>query len=213
MIEPSPESCRLILASGSPRRRELLDRLGFTFTVRPAVIDESPQDGELPSEYVLRLAGAKAQAIAEPGELVLAADTVVVVDEELLGKPRDAADAHRMLRRLSGREHAVVTGVAICDRQRALQVAVVESTVVCFAELAEEEIAWYVETGEPLDKAGAYAVQGLGALFVEAIDGNYSNVVGLPLPATYRLLRHAGYAFPNLPERREKEDEEPIRES
>ncbi|MCP4658977.1 MAG: septum formation inhibitor Maf [bacterium] len=209
MTQPSPEPCRLILASGSPRRRELLDRLGFAFTVRPVVIDESPQDGESPSEYVLRLARAKAQAIAEPGELVLAADTVVVEGETLLGKPRDPADARRMLRRLSGKEHTVVTGVALCDRQRALQVAVVESTLVRFAELSEEEIAWYVETGEPLDKAGAYAVQGLGALFVEAIDGNYSNVVGLPLPATYRLLRHARYAFPNLPERREEEDGDP----
>ncbi len=197
-----------MLASGSPRRREMLQNLGVDFAVRPADVDESPLPGELPEPYVLRLARAKAQAVpasnpclsAPPArhEIVLAADTIVTQDGELLGKPRDAADARRMLERLSGREHEVLTGVAVA-RARGQQAehlrAEVERTRVRFAELSPAEIAWYVASGEPLDKAGAYAVQGLGALFVARLDGNYSNVVGLPLPLTYRLLAEVGFSL------------------
>ncbi len=191
----------LVLASGSPRRREILERLGFEFTVRPVDIDESPVSGEVPGDYVLRLARAKARAAARAGELVLAADTIVAIGGEILGKPRDAGHARVMLERLSGKEHQVHTGVALCDLERALQLAVVESTQVRFAALSAQEIDWYVATGEPLDKAGAYAVQGCGALFVEAVSGSYSSVVGLPVATTYRLLRRAGYFPPNLPRR------------
>ncbi len=199
---------RLVLASGSPRRREMLQNLGVDFAVRPADVDESPLAGERPEPYVLRLARAKARASAASNpclsapparhEIVLAADTIVTQDGELLGKPRDAADARRMLERLSGREHEVLTGVAVAragGQQAEHLRAEVERTRVRFAELSPAEIAWYVASGEPLDKAGAYAVQGLGALFVARLDGNYSNVVGLPLPLTYRLLAEVGFSL------------------
>ena len=195
----SPPAPDLVLASGSPRRREILEGLGFRFTVRPVDVDETPHDGESSNDYVLRLARSKALAAARRGELVLAADTIVVDGEDLLGKPRDEAEARSMLERLSGKEHEVKTGVALCDLDRALKLAVVESTRVRFAELTAEEIDWYVDTGEPLDKAGSYAVQGYGALFVEAVHGSYSSVVGLPIATTYRLLRRAGYRCSNLP--------------
>ncbi len=185
---------RLVLASASPRRRELLGGLGLDFDLRPVDIDETPLAGEPAEEYVLRLAEAKAEASAPaPGELALAADTIVVVDGDLLGKPRDPDDARRMLERLSGREHRVLTGVALRGPGGEPRRSAVDSTRVRFAELTGDEIAWYVASGEPLDKAGAYAVQGLGALFVDGIVGNHSNVVGLPLPRVYRLLRRAGY--------------------
>ncbi len=190
---PSTGTPSLVLASASPRRRELLAGLGLDFDLRPVDVDETPLAGEAPRAYVLRLAEAKAQGAAPaPGELALGADTIVVAGGDLLGKPRDPDDARWMLERLSGREHLVLTGVALRDRER-LRLSAVEVTRVRFAELTAEEIAWYVASGEPLDKAGAYAVQGLGALFVDAVAGNYSNVVGLPLPAVYRLLRRAGY--------------------
>lgn len=194
IVEPN-----LVLASGSPRRREILDALGFRFAVRPVGIDETPQDDEAPKAYVLRIAEAKAEAGARPGELVLAADTTVVEGGAILGKPDGEAEARRMLERLSGGEHEVHTAVALCDLDRALQVSIVETTRVRFAAMTPEEIAWYVATGEPLDKAGAYGVQGHGGLFVEAIEGSYSNVVGLPIATTYRLLRQAGYPFAHLP--------------
>lgn len=197
--QQQPGPLRLVLASGSPRRRELLAGLGLDPVVRPVAVDESPLPGEGAAEYVLRLAQAKAEAEAAPGELVLAADTVVVHGGELMGKPRDPADARRMLRQLAASDHEVLTGVAVYDGDRRLGRSEVERTRVRFAALSEAEIDWYVATGEPLDKAGAYAVQGLGALFVTAIDGNYSNVVGLPLPLTYRLLREAGWRSPRLP--------------
>ena len=130
---------------------------------------------------------------------MLAADTIVVEGGDLLGKPHDAAAARAMLERLSGREHEVHTGVALRDLDRGLQMAVVETTRVQFVEMVPEEIDWYVATGEPLDKAGAYAVQGFGALFVEAVHGSYTCVVGLPIATTYRLLKNAGYYLPNLP--------------
>jgi septum formation protein len=170
--------------------------LGVRFTVRAVDLDESPRPGEEPRAYVLRLAREKAAAQAGPGELVLAADTAVVVDGEILGKPKDPDDARRMLRSLScqasGRDHTVLTGIALEEPGRGRASDVVE-TRVRMAALTDEEIAWYVGTGEPMDKAGAYAIQGLGSLFVEAVDGNYSNVVGLPVPAVYRLFAKLGY--------------------
>ena len=183
----------LILASASPRRRELLAGLGLRFEVRPADIDETPRDGETPASYVLRLAQEKAAAVAAPdGALVLAADTTVVIDGEILGKPEDEADARRMLGLLAGREHEVLTGISL--RETGGRAAShVESSRVRMAALSAEEIAWYAATGEPLDKAGAYAVQGLGVLFVETVTGNHSNVVGLPIPAVYKLFAALGY--------------------
>lgn len=183
----------LVLASASPRRRELLAGIGLHPEVRPADIDESVGPGETAEGYVGRLAGEKAQAVSRPGELVLAADTVVVLDGDLLGKPRDAADAASMLRRLAGRGHTVATGVAVHDVDAGRLDVQVVATAVRFAPLTEAEVSWYVASGEPMDKAGSYAIQGLGALFVEAIEGSYSNVVGLPLATTYRMLVAAGY--------------------
>ena len=193
----------LVLASGSPRRREMLAGLGVTFEIRAVDIDESPHAGESPEVYVRRLAQSKGQAAVRSAgvpeaarrEIILAADTIVASGGDLLGKPRDEADARRMLERLSGRTHEVLTGVAVLDPARGAQLAEVERTRVRFAALSAAEIAWYAGSGEPLDKAGAYAVQGLGALFVEGIEGNYSNVVGLPLPLTYRLLGEAGFSL------------------
>ncbi len=182
-----------MLASASPRRRELLQGLGLAFIVRAAQIDESPHQGEAPTEYVLRLAAEKAAARAEPGELVLGADTVVILDGEILGKPQDPPDARSMLGRLAGREHTVLTGIALREPGRSRQAATVDSSRVRLAPMEAAEIEWYVATGEPLDKAGSYAVQGLGAIFVEAVFGSYTNVVGLPLPTLYRLLGEWGY--------------------
>ena len=187
---------RLILASGSPRRRELLAGLGVDFEVRPVDLDESVGPGEAPPAYVERLARQKARAQARPGELVLAADTTVVVDGRILGKPEGPADARRMLAALSGRWHEVLTGVALFDPADERLAAGLATTRVRVAELAADRIDWYVATGEPLDKAGAYAIQGLGALLVEEIEGNYSNVVGLPIPLTARLFTELGHPFP-----------------
>lgn len=186
-------SPRLVLASGSPRRRELLARLGVTFSVRTSDVDESALTGESADDHVMRLARSKGVAVARPGELVLAADTVVVVDGDILGKPGNAQTARAMLRRLAGRRHEVLTGVILVADHSADPIGGFERSVVAMAPLSEQEIHWYVETGEPLDKAGAYAIQGLGALFVDAVFGNYSNVVGLPLPLTQRLFQSLGY--------------------
>ena len=186
----------LVLASGSPRRRELLEGLGLRFTIRAAAIDETPHPGEEPAAYVLRLAEEKARAAVRPGELALAADTTVVIDGEILGKPEDDADAVRMLRLLSGREHEVLTGVALLDTTPADAGRIasgISRSAVRMATLTPEEIAWYVGTGEPRDRAGSYAIQGLGSLFVEAVSGNYTNVVGLPIPTVYRLFAELGY--------------------
>lgn len=182
----------LVLASASPRRRDLLAGLGVRFTVRPVDVDERPRPGEDPHVYVLRLAEEKAAARAAPGELVLAADTSVVLDGEILGKPGDAEEARQMLSRLAGREHTVLTGVALLEAGGGSRSAVEESRVR-IAALSDEELRWYVATGETMDKAGSYAVQGLGAMFVEAVFGDYTNVVGLPLPSTYRLFRDLGH--------------------
>lgn len=184
---------RLVLASASPRRRELLGRLGVAFAVRPVDLDETQRPGEPPGDYVLRLAVEKAAAVARAGELVLAADTTVVLDEETLGKPADPADARATLARLAGRDHVVLTGVALVEPGAERRSAAVVTSGVTMAAMSEEEIGWYVATGEPLDRAGSYSIQGLGSLFVEAVDGNYSNVVGLPVPAVYRLFAELGY--------------------
>jgi septum formation protein len=174
----------LVLASGSPRRRELLAQLGLDFAVAGPDVDETPLPGERPVDLVRRLAVAK--AVAVDGDPVLAADTVVDVDGEILGKPADADDARRMLRRLSGRSHRVHTAVALRSGER-VEVEVV-TTIVTFVPLQPAVIEWYVGTGEPLDKAGAYAVQGAGGVFVERVRGSVSNVVGLPLTTVAHLL-------------------------
>lgn len=186
---------QLVLASASPRRRALLADLGLDFLVRPPHTDETARPGERPAELVARLAFEKAQALLAEGELVLAADTVVVIDGEILGKPVDRGDARAMLARLSGRDHEVYTGVALADATAtpAKSVGRVERTEVRIREMSSSEIADYVEGGEPMDKAGAYAIQGWGALYVEAITGNYTNVVGLPVPAVEACFRELGF--------------------
>jgi septum formation protein len=179
---------RLVLASQSPRRAELLERAGFEFDVVSARIDEAPLAGETPRAHVARLAGAKAEAVARqlPARVVLGADTVVVVDNHLLGKPVDDQDAARMLRLLAGRVHEVLTGVVLQYADRA--VSGVDTTRVRFTSLTDETIAWYVATGEPQGKAGAYAIQGAASRFVDWIEGSYTNVVGLPVALVDRLL-------------------------
>jgi septum formation protein len=213
---------RLILASASPRRAELLRSAGYTFDVIVADIDESIRDGDSPSTYVRRLAAEKSAAALSsvalsslvsgsgrtpvvsgfsrtndgPPEgghdrngdpIILGADTAVVVDGEILGKPRDDAEAREMLRRLSDRTHQVMTGISL--RQGAYEVGRVESTAVTFRLLTDEDISWYVESGEGRDKAGGYAIQGLASRFIPSIAGSYSNVVGLPVECVDQLLR------------------------
>jgi septum formation protein len=187
---------RLVLASASPRRRELLGQLGLSFEVSAADIDETPQQGERAQAYVLRLAREKARAVAtrHPGAWVLAADTTVALGDELLGKPRDAAEAREMLGRLSGRTHEVHTGVALAGPSG--EHSTVVRTQVTFRSLSPGEIAWYAGTGEPLDKAGSYAVQGKGGFLVAAVDGSPTNVIGLPLGETLELLARAGLPLP-----------------
>ena len=182
----------LTLASASPRRRELLAQLGLALRVEPAHTDETPRAGEAAAAYVRRVAGEKARAV--DGDTVLAADTAVVLDGVVLGKPRDGEDARRMLRALSDRSHQVLT--AVCARRGGREEALVAASVVRFVALDEARIAWYVETGEPLDKAGAYAVQGLGGAFVAQVEGSISNVIGLPLAETLALLSRLGFALP-----------------
>jgi septum formation protein len=214
---------RLILASASPRRAELLRAAGFDFEVVTVDIDESPRDGEAPATYVRRLAAEKSAAamsyvgsgfsrtIGEVGEvgaelarpkttpeqatgrassaptpIILGADTAVVVDGDILGKPRDDADAERMLRRLSGRRHEVLTGISL--RRGAYEIGRVETTAVDVAPLSDADVAWYVASGEGRDKAGAYAVQGLASRFIRRIEGSYANVVGLPVAAVFELM-------------------------
>ena len=189
----------LVLASASPRRRELLTGLGLELSVRTVDFEEYLVPGESPSAAAERLAIGKVRAQADPGSVVLAADTIVVLENRILGKPRDSSDARAMLRDLAGREHAVLTGVALCYGEKL--VAGIDSTRVRMADLADEEIDWYVATGEPRGKAGAYAIQGLGALFIEAIEGNYSNVVGLPIPLVDRLARELGWPLRSWEER------------
>ena len=181
-------SARLILASASPRRAELLRAAGFDFIVRRAEVDESVRTGESPRGYVLRLALDKSQAVRrDAGDVVLAADTTVVVDDEILGKPVDEADAVRMLRRLAGRSHLVLTGVCVLSGD-AVESRVV-TTEVEFLPMSEDEIAWYVATGEPMDKAGGYGIQGRCSRFVSRVAGSYTNVVGLPVAVVYDVLK------------------------
>ena len=182
----------LMLASTSPRRREILETLGIDFTIVVVDVDEDVRAGESPEDMVLRLAAAKAEAAAvAPGSLVLGADTAVVVDGEILGKPRDEADALAMLARLSGRVHRVLTGVALRGPHGTR--SILSETDVQFREIGRDEALAYWHSGEPQDKAGGYAVQGLGGIFVERIRGSYSGVVGLPVFETVALLREAGF--------------------
>ena len=184
----------IILASASPRRRELLERVGVTnFTVWAPDADESVEPGLSPADMVETLSLRKARAAAEnfgPDELILAADTVVALDAAVLGKPRDERDAFAMLSALSGREHRVYTGVTVLRGARAATEH--EATAVTFRELSPDEIRGYIATGEPLDKAGAYGIQGVGALLVSGIRGDYSNVMGLPVFRLGRILRDFG---------------------
>jgi len=186
----------LVLASASPRRQDLLHSARISFTVQPADIDETPHTGELPGAYAERLAREKALAVwrMRPQDSVLGADTIVVVDEIILGKPADAVDAARMLRLLSGRTHQVITGVCLVHRHKLKsenpEVGVgSETTLVVMNELSDQEIQEYVATGEPMDKAGAYAIQGIASRWIPRIEGDYSNVVGLPVALVYRMLR------------------------
>ncbi len=185
---------KFILASASPRRRELLASIGLDFEVRPSHVPEMHEEGEAPEEYVARLSRDKAHALAEqnPGEWVIAADTTVMLDEKLLEKPVDAADAARMLATIAGRTHVVYTGVTLENVERDWRDTRVAESEVRMLPLSSEDIEWYVKTGEPLDKAGAYAAQGLGGMFIESIHGSYTNVVGLPLATLFQMLRRAG---------------------
>jgi septum formation protein len=195
---------RLILASRSPRRAALMRAAGLTFETMSVEVDERPYAGEAPGEYVRRLASAKssrgleqlralpvdaghhAACVSVGVSVILGADTVVVVDGELLGKPRDAGDARRMIDRLSGRRHDVVTGVSLRHGDREL--SRVATTAVFFAPMSTADVDWYVKTGEGFDKAGGYAIQGFASRFIERIDGSYSNVVGLPVAVIHALL-------------------------
>jgi septum formation protein len=181
----------LVLASASPRRKQLLAEAGYRCDVHPVDADESRLSGEAPERYVERVARLKADTCARqlPGRTIIAADTAVVVDDEVFGKPVDATDATRMLERLSGRAHLVMTGVVVIGER---QVSAVETTAVQFNTLSASDIAWYVASGEPMDKAGGYAIQGLASRFIPRIDGSYSNVVGLPIATLARLLAEAG---------------------
>jgi septum formation protein len=205
----------LILASASPRRQELLRNAGIAFTVDPADIDETPLAGEAAQACAERLARAKARAVHKhhPQDFILGADTIVVIDDVILGKPRDADDAARMLRLLSGRKHAVITGVCLIfpakqhsspsakeaaplrsSRQQPaipLERTSAETTVVIMSEISDDEILAYVATDEPMDKAGAYAIQGIASRWIPRIEGDYSNVVGLPVARVYSMLREA----------------------
>jgi septum formation protein len=188
---------RLVLASGSPRRRQLLETIGLRFDAIPPDIDETPHPNEDPRAYVERLAREKAGAVtASPGDVVLAADTTVAFDGHILGKPADAADARRMLLLLSDQTHEVHTGMAV--RTGGRTVTRVATTFVTMVTISEADIAWYVGTGEPLDKAGAYALQGAGGLLVRAVEGSSSNVVGLPLAELAELLAAAGWPLDRL---------------
>ena len=182
---------RIILASSSPRRKELLTQIGLSVTVSPADVDESILPGEAPEAYAIRVALAKASISAQrAGEgVIIAADTIVVIGDSILGKPADAHDAKSMLAMLSGKEHRVVTALAVMDATTWKSMTRTSVTKVWFRDLSEREITAYVATGEPLDKAGAYGIQERGALLVERIEGCYSNVVGLPLSLLGELLR------------------------
>lgn len=199
---PTPE---LVLASASPRRRELLQRVGLSFAVVPSAAAENEIPGEAPEQHVLRLSEAKARDVAErpgqPGRYFIGSDTIVLRDDAILGKPVHAAEAAAMLRSLSGRRHRVLSAFAVLDRNRQKCWRTAVSTRVQFKQLSEAEIAGYIATGEPFDKAGGYAIQGIGTFMVRAIEGSYSNVVGLPLAELLDVLEEIGAARP-FPEQR-----------
>ena len=186
-------SARMILASESPRRRELLDAVGVPFRVVPSGVDEIPHPGESPSRFVRRAALDKGEAVAEryPSSFILSADTIVVADGRILGKPRDRAEARRMLSRLAGREHRVVTAICLLCRERGFRELGTEVTRVRFRPLTAAEVAAYARTGECDDKAGAYAAQGAGMLLIDRIAGSFSNVVGLPMTRVVEMLARA----------------------
>ena len=184
------DSMNLILASQSPRRRELLSILGLPFTVVPASIDEIPLPGETPEIFVVRAAREKGMEVASrvSQSVVLSADTVVTIDGEILGKPQDEADAARMLRKLSGRDHWVYTAVTIVNQVRQETVGGLDRTRVWFHSLTDEQIRDYIRRENVFDKAGAYAIQGYAGIYIPKIEGNYFNVMGLPLPLVHQLL-------------------------
>jgi len=187
---------KLILASASPRRAEILRSAGLQFTVLSSAVDETPMPSEVPQDLVRRLALAKAELVAARAlgpAIVIAADTVVVLEGAILGKPRTSEDARQMLAKLSGRTHSVMTGVALIRLPDAERREFIETTQVHFASVSNEEIVKYLASGEPFDKAGAYAIQGLGGRFVPRIDGCYFNVVGLPLARLYHELSLLGW--------------------
>lgn len=191
-MHPSPA---VILASASPRRRELLTLIGIAHEVRPADIDESAFPDEAPAPHAERLARGKAHALVEGNRhaVIIAADTIVVIDGEILGKPRDAAHAAEMLRRLAGREHTVYTAIAVARDERTE--SAVEAVRVTMRALGDDEIAAYIATGEPMDKAGAYGIQGYGATIVERVDGDYFSVMGLGLRRLVELLARLGIRY------------------
>ncbi|MBI3304647.1 MAG: septum formation inhibitor Maf [Deltaproteobacteria bacterium] len=193
-MEPSSAAPQLILASASPRRRQLLHEAGVTFTVVPSNTSEGVQAGETPEGYALRVALEKALDVAKrhPGAWVLGADTIVEIDGEILGKPRNEAEGTCMLRQLSSRTHRVTTAFALIDGEGQVRTSQVITSRVTFKPLSDEQIHAYLATGEPCDKAGAYAVQGLGAALVERVEGSYTNVVGLPADEVLAVLRAAG---------------------
>jgi septum formation protein len=192
-VAAAGQDSRLILASASPRRRELLAQAGYTFEVEAADVDESERESEAPGDYVRRLAEEKARAVfarhPNPELVVLGADTTVVCDGEILAKPVDANDAVRMLRRLSGRKHEVLTGIAVATR--AGVTSAVETTSVTFSAIPKAELDLYCATSEPMDKAGAYGIQGYAARWVPRIDGCYFNVMGLPIARVVGLIKEA----------------------
>lgn len=183
----------MVLASASPRRRDLLTLIGVPHDVRPADIDETCRVGEKPRAHAERLAREKAAAIDAPDAVTIGSDTIVVVDGEVLGKPRDRAQAAEMLRRLSGRAHVVMTGVAV--RWKGRVASDVEEVGVTFRELSDHDIERYIETGEPMDKAGAYGIQGFGATIVDRVDGDYFAVMGLPVNRMVKLMRQLGLTY------------------
>ena len=185
---------RFVLASSSPRRRQLLESIGLQFDVIASAVPEELERGETAEEYVIRLSRQKAAAVAEANRdrWIIAADTIVVFGDQILEKPRDAADAKRMLAAIAGQTHVVYTGVTVKCLQNQYADTHVAASEVRMLPLSAKEIDWYVGTGEPLDKAGAYAAQGVGGLFIESIHGSYTNVVGLPLALLFQMLRRAG---------------------
>ncbi len=186
-----PPSVQIVLASGSPRRRELLEQIGLPFSVVPSCAEETIPEGLTPYLAVQSLSLLKATDVAKSQQddvLIIGADTIVVLEDEILTKPQDAQDAANMLRRLSGKRHSVLTGLTVFRRKDGKSVSVTEETAVYFKELTEQEIASYINSKEPLDKAGAYGIQGLGGLWIDKIEGDYYNVVGLPLAKLGKLL-------------------------